>query len=280
MDPGPLRDALTLLLGVATGMLSGLFGVGGAVISTPGIRALGATALTSIGTTLPSIIPSSASGTFRYAREGLIDWRAVGFTAPIGVLAAIGGSLLSEVVPGEGHLLMLATAALLGVSALRMGRARQAAPVPVPEGGSEEDTVAAPDEPGVAAEAPERARPGRFAVVGLMAGTLSGLLGIGGGIVMVPGFSQYAGLGVKRAIATSLVCVGLFAVPGTVTHAALGNIDWRFALWLAVGVVPGAWLGAHVASGTSDRRLRLVVSGFLGLTAVGYAAGELIALLD
>jgi uncharacterized protein len=279
VDPGPVRDALTLLLGVATGMLSGLFGVGGAVISTPGIRALGASALTAIGTTLPSIVPSSISGTVRYAREGLIDWRAVTFTAPIGIAAAVGGSLLSEVVPGEGHVLMLATAGLLGVSAMRMASARTAAPVPVPEISSEEDTAAAPDRPEAPEEQPERARPARFAAVGVLAGTLSGLLGIGGGIVMVPGFSQYAGLGVKRAIATSLVCVGLFAVPGTITHTILGNIDWRFAILLALGVVPGAWLGAHVTAGTSDRRLRLVVSTFLGVTAVGYGAGELIALL-
>lgn len=277
MDPGPLRDALTLLLGVATGMLSGLFGVGGAVLSTPGIRALGATALTAIGTTLPSIIPSAASGTVRYAREGLIDWRAVEFTAPAGVVAAVGGSLLSEVVPGEGHLLMLATAALLAVSALRMAKPRASAPAP--EAASEEETVAVPVRPGADDERPERARPARFAAVGVLAGTLSGLLGIGGGIVMVPGFSQWTGLGVKRSIATSLVCVGLFAIPGTITHTILGNIDWRFALLLAVGVVPGAWLGAHVTSGTSDRRLRIVVSSFLGLTAIGYAAGEINALV-
>ena len=48
---------------------------------------------------------------------------------------------------------------------------------------------------------------------------LSGLLGIGGGILMVPAFSAWVGLPLKETIATSLACVGVFAVPGTITHA-------------------------------------------------------------
>ena len=122
MDPGPLRDALTVALGVATGAMSGLFGIGGAVISTPGIRALGASAQTAIGTTLPSIIPGAASGTLRYAREGLVDGQAVRATTPVGIVTAVAGALLTEVIPGEGHALMLVTAALLAVSGGRMIR--------------------------------------------------------------------------------------------------------------------------------------------------------------
>ena len=59
------------------------------------------------------------------------------------------------------------------------------------------------------------ASPLTFAVVGAAAGGLSGLLGIGGGILMVPGFTEIVGMPIKRAIATSLVCVGVFAIPGT-----------------------------------------------------------------
>src|SRR3954465_5995466 len=106
MDPGPLRDGLTLLAGVATGTMSGLFGVGGAVISTPAIRALGASAAVAVGTTLPTIIPGAASGTARYLREGLIDGRTVRWAAPPGIVAAVVGSRLSSAVPGNGHVLM------------------------------------------------------------------------------------------------------------------------------------------------------------------------------
>jgi uncharacterized protein len=239
-----------------SGVLSGAFGVGGAVISTPGIRLLGASALVAIGTTLPSIIPSAASGTARYARERIIDWHAVAWTVPLGIVAAIGGSLLSREIPGEGHLLQLLTAGLLGVTAIRMGRSAPPA----------DDQTSG------------RGTPARYGAVGALAGLLSGLLGIGGGVVMVPGFHSVAGLPIKSAIATSLVCVGAFAVPGTVTHAVIGNVDWRFALLLTIGVVPGARIGASLALRAADHRLRFAVAVFLGAIAVVYAAGELAAL--
>ncbi len=274
MDPGPLRDALTIVAGAATGALSGLFGVGGAVISTPAIRALGVPALIAVGTTLPSIIPGAASGTARYVREELIDRRVVALTAPPGIVASVGGSLLSKVVPGEGHVLMLLTAALLGFSAWRMyatGRAdnrRDAADAREP--GAHPGGEVGPAPPAT----------WRCGAVGAVAGLLSGLLGVGGGIVMVPGFTQFARVPLKAAIATSLACVALFAVPGTITHALLGDIDWRVALLLAVGVIPGARLGAALTVRADVRRLRVVVAVFLGATALLYAGGELVAVLD
>jgi uncharacterized membrane protein YfcA len=54
-----LEFVLTVGVGFLTGMLSGMFGIGGAVVSTPAVRALGATALQAVGSTLPSILPSS-----------------------------------------------------------------------------------------------------------------------------------------------------------------------------------------------------------------------------
>src|SRR5688500_15639069 len=129
MDPGLVRDGLTVAAGIATGVLSAAFGVGGAVVSTPAIRALGVPALVAVGTTLPSILPSAASGTARYVREGIVEWRTVRWTVPTGIAASVGGALLSHVVPGDGHLLMLLTAGLLGFTAFRMARQPQAAEV-------------------------------------------------------------------------------------------------------------------------------------------------------
>jgi uncharacterized protein len=53
-----VRDLLALLLGFVTGVLSALFGIGGAIVSNPGLRALGASPLVAVGTTLPSILPA------------------------------------------------------------------------------------------------------------------------------------------------------------------------------------------------------------------------------
>jgi uncharacterized protein len=276
VDVGLVRDLLTVALGFATGVLSGLFGVGGGVISQPGMRLLGLEPLMVIGTALPVIIPGAASGAVRYSREGLIRWPAVVATVPVGLAAAVVGSIAAEEVPGDGHLLQLITAGLLGLSSYRMGRA----PAPLPP----EEPLAETDAPEAPADAPTEASEGegtaaRFALIGVVAGGLSGLLGIGGGVIMVPAFVQLARMEVKAAVATSLVCVGAFAVPGTIAHALLGHVDWRVAVALIIGVVPGARVGAAVAIRATDRRLRLAVASFLGLTAALYATGELIALL-
>jgi uncharacterized membrane protein YfcA len=90
---------------------------------------------------------------------------------------------------------------------------------------------------------------------------------------------QLARIEVKAAIATSLVCVGAFAVPGTITHALQGHVDWRVAVALVIGVIPGARLGAALTIRATDRRLRAVVASFLGCTAVLYGVGELTALI-
>jgi uncharacterized membrane protein YfcA len=76
-----------------------------------------------------------------------------------------------------------------------------------------------------------------------------------------------------------LVCVGILAVPSTVAHAVLGDIDWRFAVLLAVGVVPGARLGAAAAIRAGSRRLRLAVALLLGAIALGYGGTELVSAL-
>jgi uncharacterized membrane protein YfcA len=261
MDPGPLRDVLVVVLGFATGVLSGLFGVGGGVISQPGMRLLGIEPLIAIGTALPAIIPGAASGSARYARERLVDWRGAGATIPGGLVAAFAGGVLAESVPGDGHLLQVVTAVLLGFSAYRMWQ------------GPRTTEPADDATPGPAASA------GTFAAIGLAAGMLSGLLGIGGGVLMVPAFTHFAHLSLKRAIATSLVCVGAFAVPGTIAHALAGHVDWRVAAALIVGIIPGARVGAHLAIAAADRRLRLLVSAFLALTAVIYGGAELAILV-
>ncbi len=246
-----------LLVGFLTGILSGMFGVGGAVISTPAVRALGATPLEAVGSTLPSILPSSISGTLRYMREGLVRWRVVLWTCVFGVPASVCGALLSDVVPGGGHVLMLATAALVGFTAYRT-----AFPNTQVEFAGEEHVEL-----------------WRLAIIGIGAGGLSGLLGVGGGILMVPAFSAWLGIPLKETVATSLACVGVFAIPGTITHALLGHIDWAFAIPLCIGVIPGARIGANLTIAASDRSLRISVGAVLGIVGTIYAIGEILALM-
>ncbi|HEX2063041.1 MAG TPA: sulfite exporter TauE/SafE family protein [Acidimicrobiales bacterium] len=268
MDTTPLHGVLTVVAGVLTGILSAAFGVGGAVISTPAIRLLGVSAIFAVGTTLPAILPSAATGTISYAAKSLVRWSVVVWAGGAGVVAAVVGSLLSHRVPGEGHWLMIATAGLVGVTAWRMGTREETAAA-VEEG----------DQPPIRSGG-ERDRPVVLAGIGAGAGLLSGLLGVGGGVLLIPGFSEIARLPLKVTIATSLTCVGVLAVPSTLVHWGLGDIDWRTAVLLTVGVIPGARLGAALAIKAKDARLRLAVALFLGAVAVAYAVGEAAALVS
>lgn len=258
---GIIKHALTVVAGIATGVMSGSFGVGGAVISTPAIRALGVSASMAVGTTLPSILPGAISGLVRYRREDLVMWRIVMATVPAGIVASVIGARLADVLPGDGHPLMIITAVLLLWSAtnlIRGSKAERAGIVIEPRDGS--IIVVA-------------------SLIGFAAGGMSGLLGVGGGILMVPLFRSFMHLPMKVATGTSLACVAFFAVPGTITHAIQGGIDWKVAVLLTCGVVPAAPLGSKLALALSDAKLRRVFGLFLGAIAVIYGIGEITALL-
>ncbi len=189
----------------------------------------------------------------------------------------MGGALLADVVPGDGHLLMILTAMLLAFTAYRTGQSPKR---PDP---ADAEELPPGEDPDFADAVPpnEAARMEwwRLGAIGLAAGLLSGLLGVGGGILMVPAFVGWVRLPIKEAVGCSLACVGILSVPGTITHALLGHIDWAFALPLCVAVIPGARVGAHLAIRSSDRALRLSVAIVLGSIAIVDGLGELLALM-
>jgi uncharacterized membrane protein YfcA len=245
----PLQVVLGVLVGFLAGIGSGLFGVGGGVVTTPAVNVLlGGTAIEAIATPLPVIFPTSLVGAWTYWRAGELSLRAAGWAALAGIPGAILGALSTEYV--NAHLLLFATAVLLAWTAVQVVRGRQPR-VPWEKG----------------------ATPGwKYAGVGAVAGYVSGLLGVGGGIVMV--------MPLKRALGTSLVTIAALVVPGTLVHWWLGNIDWAIFLALVAGVVPGARIGARIALGTQERSLRLTVGLFLFAIALLYGARELGAVLQ
>jgi uncharacterized protein len=292
--------AATLVLGFLSGVLAGMFGIGGAVITTPSIRALGATPIHAVGSTVPAILPGSISGAYRYAKSGLVDWR-VGLTCGFaGAIFAVAGAAATRLV--DAHYLMVLTAGLLGFSGVSIFRsASRSATVSLPPAGPEGDvaeTIGVPGGDGGGAndaldgrdgtegtggaDGEDEVTPelsiGLLAAVGAGAGALAGLLGVGGGIVMMPAFTGLLKLPIRLAVGSSLVAVAIFSVPALVTHTLLGNIDWHYALPLVVGVVPGAQIGARVTLGTSDVVIRRMFGAFLLVVSVVYAVSEIRAL--
>jgi uncharacterized membrane protein YfcA len=280
-----LSAVAIVLVGLASGVLSGMFGVGGAVLTTPGIRVFGATPIEAVGSTIPAILPSAISGTIRYAKAGLVDWRIGLVCGSTGALLAFVGAWVADLV--DGHLLMVLTAVLLGWSGWSLYRSAAALPAEPPSGESvgtsAEQSAEDPDPRTDAPTATALATPPlvaipTLAVIGCASGFVAGLLGVGGGVVMMPVFTKVLRLPIKTAVASSLVAVAIFSVPALLTHAALGHINWYYALLLVVGVIPGAQIGSHITVGSSDRKVRIMAGLFFMALAVVYGGGELLAL--
>lgn len=253
----PLEFGLGVAIGAIAGMLSGLFGVGGGIVMTPGIQLLLSTSgIVALATPLPVILPTALTGAYTYRRAGEIDVRAAGWMVLGGLPASAVGAALTEVIATP--LLLVVTAALLGWQAISLLRGAGR----------------------VEATARRRATALRFAMIGAIAGLVSGLLGIGGGIVMVPLMAGWLGMPLKRTLGTSLLAIVALVLPGTVVHAMLGNIDWTIFVAITLGAVPGARLGAKLAIGATERMLRLLVGSFMLLVAVLYGTRQALELLE
>lgn len=120
----------------------------------------------------------------------------------------------------------------------------------------------------------------RVAAVGLVAGFTSGLFGVGGGIVIVPGLVLLAGLPHKLATGTSLGAIVPISIAGIVGYATEGEVDWAAAACIAVGAVAGALLGTRLLVRISVPILQITFAAAMGATAVrlyfeeGDAAGR------
>jgi uncharacterized membrane protein YfcA len=249
--------AIGVGIGFVAGVLSGIFGIGGGVVMTPGIQVLlGAPPIVALATPLPAIFPTALAGALAYRRRGELDPRAAAWLVGPGLIGAIGGALLTEVI--DTALLLVVTALLLAWQALGILRSARRALGPA------EDVV--PPAPALAA-------------VGLVAGVVSGLLGIGGGLVIVPALAGWLGMPLKRAVGTSLVAVVVLVIPGTVVHTTLGHVDLGIFLSLVVGSVPGARLGAAFALEARERTLRLIVGAGLLAIAATYAVDQAVEFL-
>lgn len=235
---------LLVLVGIVTGFSSGMFGIGGALISTPLLHELiGLPALLALATPLPATLPAALSGSFVYARERLLRLDIARYVLIAGIPMNILGAALVKAMPES--LMMIFTGVMLLYSAsVFLHRSYQ------------EIKKGKENEP----EPDERREFSRSVLLwtGAAAGFLSGFLAIGGGIVLVPAFVKVLRLPTKQALATSLICVAVLSVPGVAVHALNGFIDWKVAGILSLTVFPFSALGARLATKLRSSVLELV----------------------
>lgn len=106
------------------------------------------------------------------------------------------------------------------------------------------------------------------ALIGLAAGTLGGLLGVGGGVVMVPAFLRFLGLSAQEAVGTSMAVIVFTALVAAGRHYQLGNVNPKVMAIVSVLAMVGGYLGASFSDRLPDRQLRFAFGLFLLFVAV------------
>lgn len=234
------------VIGLGTGFASGLMGIGGGVLLTPLLRLLlGIPQLVALATPLPVLLPSSAASSIAYYKERKQDFKLAGYILITALPMTWIGAETTKFV--SGTLLMILTGVfILFVSITFLIRSLILKEQPRHD------------------ELPTN--PIKAMWLGIVGGFMAGLLAIGGGIIYIPIILRFFGRSMKTAQATSLIVVLVVAIPGTIKHHMLGNIDWMLALVLACTMVPGSYLGAkfalHLRNNTLERIFGIVTFAF------------------
>lgn len=277
---------VSLVVGLAVGVLAGLLGIGGGMLLVPAFKlGYAMDSLMCTATSLFTIIPTSISGAISHIRNKTC-------LPKLGVAAGLGGACLSPLGVWLAALspdwaVMGAAALIIAYSSVTMFRKALKAPK-VPRGATGAEAADAAAKEAAAedrAAAIERAHAeaptigwreaGIGAAIGLFAGLASGYVGVGGGFIMVPLMMSVLHVPMKLTSGTSLIAVMILAVPGTITQAVLGNINWVAGIAVACGSIPGATLGAKLIPKVPERQLRFLFAGFLVVAAVLLVVNQL-----
>ncbi len=251
----PIPWARVVVVGVIAGFMSGLFGIGGGTVIVPALAMVAAFPhKLATGTSLTAIAPISIAGGLGYATAGEVDWAAAALVSVGALGGTFGGTYLLRRVPVAT--LQILFAGLLVVTAARLlmeegAGAGRAELVPVAAVG--------------------------LVLLGVASGALAGLLGVGGGVIIVPALTILVGLPVAVAKGTSLLVIVPTAILGTLRNRRSKLTALRPAL-----VVGGAGIVTAVAASRLSIGLdpELSTALFAGLLVVVAARTGLAGLAE
>jgi len=267
----PLLFVLTVAaISFVAGFLGSLLGLGGGIIVIPALTLmLHVDIRLAIGASIISVIATSNGAAASYVRDRLANLRVAMFLELGTTTGAIIGAYLAGIV--HPRLLFILFSVILAYSAFAMLRGRRLADEQTEVGaftrhlklsGSYFDDAAGMEIP----YQPVRARLGLLLM--LIAGTVSGLLGIGSGALKVPAMDLAMELPIKVSSATSNFMIGVTAAASAGVYFARGQIDPILAAPVALGVLGGAMLGSHSLGRIGSRAVRVIFVVVLVLISV------------
>lgn len=237
----------TIVVGVVAGCTSGLFGVGGGIVMVPALALLaGYHHKLATGTSLTAIVPISVAGALGYASAGEIDWAVAGLVAAGAVAGAVVGTRYLRRV--NAPTLQLVFAGFMMVTAIRM--------------------VAGADVGGEAIGSLTWTTVVGLMVLGLAAGMLAGLLGVGGGIIIVPALTLLFGAPLVLAKGTSLAVIVPTAIMGTIRNRSSGLTALRPGITVGVSGMLSALAASQLSLGLDPT----LSAALFALLLVGVAA--------
>ncbi|MGD1860860.1 MAG: sulfite exporter TauE/SafE family protein [Leptolyngbyaceae cyanobacterium] len=242
MDLGQL--VALIVAGLFAGVLAGLLGIGGGTVMVPILLLLGYAPIQAVATSSLAIVVTSLSGSLQNWRMGYLNFaKVLWLGVPAIIMVQIGVLMASSLPP---RLLLIAFAALLLVNIFLVSLRQQLAT-------RHQDESAAVNTNPIAARI----------FTGAIAGLMAGLLGVGGGVIMVPLQMALLGEPIKRAIQTSLGVVVMTAIASTFGHALQGNVAWAAGLILGLGGLVSAQLSSRLLPKLPDRLVSLLFRGLL-----------------
>ncbi len=250
-----------IVVGLVAGVFSGLFGIGGGIVIVPALVLLaGFPLVKATGTSLAAILlPVGILGVIAYYRAKVIDLRASVFIG-LGLLTSVAvGAWLANTLPADLMKKIYAVFCLyvswnfIGpVRRVRILLGKKVPPKPEPE------TNPHP-------------HPMPLIAIGIAAGVMAGMFGIGGGNIIVPLLALVLGYPAKRAIATSLGAILLpFGLPGVLYYYNQGTLDLGAAAWVALGIFMGTVFGARITIRLPSATVKLLYGIFLLFVAARF----------
>jgi uncharacterized membrane protein YfcA len=255
------------LVGLFSGLLGGLLGVGGGTIVVPIlIIVFGLESRVAVGTSLVMILFTALSGTIAYFRQKRIDW-PVGLLASVATVpgAAIGAYLTnffsSRVLAIIFGLMLFLMAALMIRRSGRVIEKQNDRIMRNTESEPKRWKRRIVDGTGKVFNYDARLIPNL--PLFFFGGLASGFLGIGGGLIVVPILADGVGLPMHLAVATSLLTMIFTSLSGASTHVMLGDVRFDYAVPLIIGILLGAQAGARTARRLKSATLERVFALFV-----------------
>ena len=274
-----VNGLVIVALGALTGILSGLFGVGGGFLTTPLLIFYGIPPTVAAASAATQVTGASVSGVLAHNRRGGVDYRMGGVLVVGGIFGALIGAALFSFFQSIGQIdvvINILYVFMLGsIGALMMREALAALNIRQSKGLKR--AAKRRHHPLVAA-LPYRWRfyrsglyisPLAPLILGTGVGILTMLMGVGGGFMLVPAMLYILGMSGKVVVGTSLFNILFVTMASTMTHALTTKaVDLVLAALLLIGSVLGAQFGTRIALKLKPDWLRLALATIVLLVAL------------